>query len=262
MTDKTDPAEAFDEYGILLQLWSMVLEPDEGFPIRSKVIYALGGITCTKKEEPINNLLGDGIIDNLFKACESEDEESLSKILWVCSNISSSSSSAANTVSQSELFQYALDSLWKDEIQNMNVKTEALHLAIHTFDLLPSEARVDLIRDSVGEDSNGFLTVLVEGISMNYSTTITKYCLECIYQIFKVAQVTPSWPGEATLLEEVLDEFCSAGGPETIDHYTGDENQDISRFASNIEVEFLGDTMDQVHDAVDFSNDTHNMDFS
>jgi len=253
MSDTEDISEVWEEHGILLRLWSMILDNDN-IQFRLKLFNALGGITSTEKKEPIDMLLQDGILDNLFRAWDTDDQEGLRKILWITSNISSSSPEAAATVYQSEFFEYAIYSLCKDEIDDLEVKKEAIYLLVNTFHKIDNGYRLSMIQEAVGEDWSQLLQALIKAITENYSLNITFYCLQCIYDILITAFNQSEEATKGQLFQEVLDEFNFVGGPETIEQYTGDTNNDISRIAGNIETEFLREVMDQVHDQVDFRN--------
>lgn len=124
MSNSSEIASEANDQGIFMRLTNLLIDKDKDsqYQLRLKILTAIGGLASTVKREPIDDILSDGILDNLFQIWESSDVESLEKILWICSNITSSSKEAAVTVYHHQLFGYALESLCQDEFTHTLMK--------------------------------------------------------------------------------------------------------------------------------------------
>lgn len=85
MSNNTDISVEAGDYGIILRLIGYLLDEDldQNTPFRYNVLLALGGLTSTEKPEVIDDMLEQGVIDNLFKACDTDNEQNNEKVLWV-----------------------------------------------------------------------------------------------------------------------------------------------------------------------------------
>ena len=261
MSNQTDIAVEANEFGILLNLNSMLLGcqnldfDDENGPemkLELNILTALGGIIWSEENDPINDLLDEGIMDNLFRICDYGRPLSIEKILWVSSNIGSTSEAAAWTVVQTQLYSFAIESLYNDSIDSINIKKEIVYLLVCTFTSLPINYKISIISEAIGKDCTKFLEVIVKSLSENISTHLTVWTMKWIKDIFDTARDHSPLNYNNNFLEDVLDEFNHWGGPETIEVYLEDENEDIQSIAVYLEREYLSEVFHEILDGSDF----------
>ncbi|CAI2360896.1 unnamed protein product [Moneuplotes crassus] len=254
MTNTTDIVNQANEYGVLLKLNSMLLDseleidmetedpPEDYESIKCLVVKTIGAILSSEESEPINELLEQGIMDNLMKACDTNDLLCLEKVLWVACNISVTSESTAMTVSKTELFEYAANGLMDDAIESADIKNEACMLLINTFCCLPQSCKVDIIAQCIGKDNSKFLITLVKSLSEIDRPETQRWILDCLHQIFSTARDHPPFDYHGSFLADILDEFVDCSGPETIDAFLEDENEHISKIANELYHEYLDES--------------------
>lgn len=270
MTESTDILEEANDYGILMKLSAMLVEdeidtdmetdnPTDNYKsLRFMIVAALGALTSSDKCQPIDELLEEGILDTLFKVCDTSETEILEKILWVATNIAVSSKTTAQTVKDSELFEYAMTGLFDDQISTPAMKNEAVLLLVNTFSTLPENEQVEFIHSSIGVDWSQFLNTLVKALAQSDTEESKKWILTAIKDIFDISAKSAPQGYQSNFLADVLDEFASCGGPETIEPLTYEENSEISKLSSDISHEYLNEAMDQLYDEV--SNDMNSQD--
>jgi hypothetical protein len=258
ITNETDIAEEASEKGITFQLICLLRfnEEQKDFRVVFNCIMALGGLSSTDKIEPINEMLSDGILDNLIQIADTEDCESLEKIYWIWSNITSSGPNCASTFFWSDIFISIIIGLWEGHFeQHLWVVNEAILWVVNTYDQLDDESKMELILKIIDDEDeyhknpiNKLFEAMVEGLRNNLSVETTIYILQMIKSIFEFWDTHTPGNYIGNFKEDVHANFVSSGGPETIEELMNNENVDVNKLAYDIANKWLLDEMEQVYE--------------
>lgn len=144
------------------------------------------------------------------------------------------------------------------------MKKEAIYLVTNTFSKIPVEYKLRMIIDATGpkEENSNLMRALVTALIDNLSLDHTMSVLNMLCEIFDTAEQCQSSSNDnslqlnykGNLLNDILDEFSYAGGPETIEGFLNDKHNGISKIAGDISIRFLSEQMDQVYDISEAMN--------
>lgn len=258
ITNETDISQEALDKGITFRLiW--LLRHEEKSP-EFKVVYnclmALGGLSSTQKIEPIDEMITEGIFDNLMFVADTEDPESLEKIYWIWANIAASSQNWASTFFLSDIFISIIDGLWEGRFeQHLEVVKEAIFWVVNTFTYLDDENRMRLILKMIDDEDeyhknpiNKLFEALVEGLKNNLTNDITIHILKMIKDIFEFSDTHTPVDYKGDFKKDVHDNFVFSGGPETIEDFTNNESVEVNKLAYEIATKWLIEERDQVFD--------------
>ena len=243
----------WNQYGLIDKISSLVLDgseqPDlrEKYNIKTNCLHALCAISYTNDAGTISDLLENGILDTLMNACEEDENENLQKILFIISNIAVTGKLYALEVYKSTIFGHAFDCISLEDT-DFSVMQEAINLIITVFQRVPEEIKVEIL-----EQDEKFLNPIVDLISRASSEKLKVNILEALENMFEIWQqrsakeFSHGLSPDRSMLDNFIDSFTNAGGPEIIDALLNDENRDVMNHWCNI-AKFLEVEMAEVRE--------------